>query len=65
MSIKITVDLILDDEAGDEIERALDKLQVAKNDDEIQNSVVRFLKRLGSKGVEDIKPHIVGVEDIW
>ena len=56
MSIRVTVNLIVDDEAGNQIE------QNAGNTERI---VAEFIKRLTSSPVEDILLHIVDIEDVW
>lgn len=55
MSIRVTVNLILDDEAGDRVE---------KQEDE-EDIVAEFIKRLANKPVEDIKHCIVNIEDVF
>lgn len=65
MSIKVTVNLVLDDEAGSEVEKVIDEEKVAIDSGEIEDIVAGFLKRLAGGSPEDIKLHIVGIEDIW
>lgn len=69
MVIRATINLSLDDEAGDQIEKIMEpylgSVMSDKACEEELGVIVEYIKRLADKSLNDIKSCVVNVEDIW
>jgi hypothetical protein len=69
MTIRATVNLILDNEASSQIEEIIkpflgSEMSTGACGEEV-DIIAKYIKRLGDESIEDIRLRVVSVEDVW